>query len=663
MSNTSKTNYRVSKSSKNKVTLGIAAIGLLFYIIYLLGLIRPESWWGVHHLAFLPSAWKYGLFIIAIASAFLFRFIPFERVRLPGRDIGWVLLIGLLVGVIYYSYPIYESLYGDSEYFREKMGERTSQLLPEHVKYVFSPNVFHPKIGNLTVLGSVRALSYLMDLSHSEVYRMIDALCGIIFVVLWLFFIYRYLEDKSLKVILSIVGLLAPFTQFFFGYEEIYAPAFPIVTGYFVTLLFYFRSKKRVLLLLSGLLFFLCLKIHFVFVFLFPSFALTLLYYFASEKKWVQGLFSWRKVMYYILIPAVVCGGLAYFFILKDYNDPRFITADVDIYSRIFLPILSPPPPYDRYTVFHFNHLFDYFNMFFLWSGATLFLLVIIFSFYRKQIRWNKPEIIVTGISLLFLVLVYFMYNPLMSMPIDFDLFSLPGPVFCIFVVLLATQLQHSAFPRRVGGIVLGLSLLSTPVFMVNAHKEALSYRMQYLGEYIFKTYWIRSAGTLGAGIELLEEDGGLLISRYEATLKKLEPYTIEGDDIEYGNLLWRFARYYRTQERDYEKALYYHKKAWEYGKDFDANYIGLMEASYMLGQYKEAYSYSEKLVAFNYPTEERALKIAIQCALYAGFRDEALKHCRSYLQEWPKDDFIRNIRNGLQQNVDMQQLRSFFSG
>lgn len=185
---------------------------------------------------------------------------------------------------------------------------------------------------------------------------------------------------------------------------------------------------------------------------------------------------------------------------------------------------------------------------------------------------------------------------------------------------------------------------------------------MENLGKYIFKSYWIQSAGTIGAAIELLKDNKKLYEQRYSAAIEMLEPYALSGNDIEYGNLLWQFAKYFRTEVRDYEKALYYHKQAQTYDENMEANYIGLMEASYILRKYQDAYSYSEKLVEFGYPNDEQALRIAIQCAIYADLRTEAMKYCLSYLQKWPDNNFIIQIKNELDVGTDLKELGPYFA-
>ncbi len=94
------------------------------------------------------------------------------------------------------------------------------------------------------------------------------------------------------------------------------------------------------------------------------------------------------------------------------------------------------------------------------------------------------------------------------------------------------------------------------------------------MGKHIFKTYWIRSAGDISSGIELISEDSLMYVSRYLNTLNQLQPYALLGNDIEYANLLWHTGKFYRNRIKDYPKALYYHGLAKTYAPDFEANYV-----------------------------------------------------------------------------------------
>ena len=397
---------------------------------------------------------------------------------------------------------------------------------------------------------------------------------------------------------------------------------------------------------LIALLLFLSLKFHSSSFMLIPSFLLVLVLHMEKNRSLAKSLINWKNVVLFLMLPVILLGGIVYFFVLQDYNDLRFVNENVDIYTRMFLPILSPPPPLDRYTLFSFHHFFDYFNLLFLWSGAMLFVIVTVVWKLPHKIDWSHPSLIIFGTTLALYAFLFFMINPLMSMPIDCDYFSLPAAAFFFFAIALATQQNVIAHFETLLAPGIGVALLCIPIFISNYSQSSLSQRMEHVGVYVFKTYWIRSAGDISAGIAL-EADTDRYEARYLSVLEQLRPHANESNDKEYANLLWRLAKYYRKTVKDYEKARLYHLEAFKYDPDLVANYIGLMESNYYLNQYEDAYKYSLKLVKYQYPNERQALRIAIECSMLAGFYQTTINHCNEYLQIWNDED-IRIIRDDL---------------
>lgn len=639
----------------------VSTLGLGFVCLYLIAAIHPDAWWGLHSIAFFSLQWQVIVFALVLASILGFYFFA-DKIALPGIKSPVIkhflfLTISAICGWVYYNLPMHKSLYGDAVMFREKMGPSTTENNDLFITSLLSPNVMHPKVGNITVLSAVRLMSFHYGMSHREAFRIIDAVSGVLFVLLWLWFISWYIENTYLKVTLYLIGLTAPFTQFFFGHEEIYSPAFPITAAYLMTLLAYFKTRKGWLLGLLPVLLFLCLKIHSVFILFVPAFILTLIFHFVQDKpKWLA-LFTWKNVSLWLLLPFTAFGTFAYFFVFKDYNDPRFVGDDVNIYERLFLPLLSPEPPYDRYTLLHFNHFFDYFNMIFLWSAAALFIIVGCLIFFRKHINWNKPELILTGFTMILFLMIFFAYNPLMSMPVDFDLFSLPGTTLLMLAVVMSAQVKENSFGKMIIGPALALSILAIPIFAVNADRQMLGYRMESLGYHVFKTYWIKSSDYLRGGIVLQSNDFDYRIEHLNKALEELEPYAVEGKDIEYANLVHEVAKIYRTQKQDLKTALFYHQRVLRYSQERGAYYIGLMDSAFRLGEYEWAYNYCQGLLKFSYPTQQKALRIAIDCAIMANKNEKALEYCNSYLSLW-QDDYVAYVHSLLINGQNLDDLK-----
>ena len=505
---------------------------------------------------------------------------------------------------------------------------------------MYSLEIFKPKVGEITVINAVERIAYRTESNPADVFRGIAVVSGIAFVFIWVFFLVNYSEDPTQRFILLVLGVMAPFIQNFFGHIEIYGPFFPAVAGYFAVMLFYLRTKNKKLGWLLIFLLFLCLKFHFASVLLIPSFILTFVYVRRAEK-W-RTLFTWKKALQYFILPVFVVGWVAYFFVFKDHNDPRFLDGVVKDAERLFLPIFTPEAPLDNYNLFSFNHILDYFNNTMNWAGAG-FVVLVILLLKRKKFEWNKPEIILPGLSLILFFSFFFMVNPLLSMPMDWDLFSLSAPLLLFFIAAVFVNAKEDLI--ALSGPVLAISLMTVPIVMTNANPEASSKRLESVGKHTFKTYWIRSAGTIHHGIAMQEEG---YVDRLKNVIKELAPFAQESGDVEYANLSWRVGKHYRDiGEQD--AALEWYLKAKEYSGEELTYTLNLMDLYYRLGRFDDALSESQILVANEFPNKLRSLAIGIDCGLKAKKFEVVLTYCNAYLELEPNNEYIRGVQSDLQ--------------
>ncbi len=291
-------------------------IGLIFFGLYLIALSKPNMWWGLHCIYFIPPVWKFILLVISFLTIIFYKGRFLKRTINSIQNLKFVneykivriVAVSLVFGVIYYSFPMHESLYGDAELFKEKLGERTTEFSDIYVKHLLSPNVFSPKSGNTTTLSAVRLLSFYTDATHEKIFLWIGTVFGFMFVGLWLYFIQIYFKRFDTKMLFAIVVLTAPFTQFFFGFEEIYAPAYFFLSAYFILVLMYFRTRTIRTLILMAISLFLALKTHSSSFLLVPSFVLISLFHFWKDKQNIRKYFNWKYTILLFGIPIVVAG-------------------------------------------------------------------------------------------------------------------------------------------------------------------------------------------------------------------------------------------------------------------------------------------------------------------------------------------------------------------
>lgn len=85
------------------------------------------------------------------------------------------------------------------------------------------------------------------------------------------------------------------------------------------------------------------------------------------------------------------------------------------------------------------------------------------------------------------------------------------------------------------------------------------------------------------------------------------------------------------------------------------------MESYFFLKEYKLALEEANYLVDINYPSEQKALSIAIHCAIEFRKYDEALKYCNTYLEKW-KDSVIEEVKNRIESKSNLEQLSNLFN-
>ena len=210
---------------------------------------------------------------------------------------------------------------------------------------------------------------------------------------------------------------------------------------------------------------------------------------------------------------------------------------------------------------------------------------------------------------------------------------------------------------------VLGLSLLTVPVFWVNASMPKLSERLESLGVHIFKTYYEWSETTLLTAVGMMHRDSISTdyINRKNRILEKIRPYAIPGNDTIFSMLLVDNGIYYEKVARNQHKALEQYKEAERYDSDNPYSTLKLLEVNFRLKNFQDAFMCAEKLVKMRFPDQRKSLRMAIHCALEADKRSEALKYSQEYVNSFPKDRNIRSVLNDLRDSLPIENILKHF--
>lgn len=630
-----------------KQQLSVILLGLIFWSFYLLPVLGFSNFWGTHFISFLPTPMAYALLGVTLML-----------ILLSGKSIKWpkgtvvktllkpenswklmLILILLWLGVFGWMKVVPE-IYGDSKQFISRMGESTNEFNKLYIVQLLSMNITNTKIGNTTVLSLVRLLSLVFKVSHATIFQWLGISSLIAYVVVMVKIIHRlHLTNLSKLIALTLI-FFAPFGQLFLGHFEIYAPLFPALGFYFLQLKKSIsKEQNHWLLLLAQLI---CLKLHYSSIFLLPF---TLLVIWNNTQKGApRPIHQSQFYLKYFMLPFFIVGSIVYFFIMEDHINPRYLGDDVALSERIFLPIISPEAPLDRYTLWSPYHFLDFFNVSFLWSVGASFLIV--FGFLNKSER-SKPNslLMISRFVLTIYLLFFFCFNPLLSMPIDFDLFSIPGMMVLFYAILLLEQHQDGWPLKNLSLAILALSFTTVATFYVNCDKKLLSDRLVEVGKYQFKSYWIHSVQTIFDGIALAELDQQKTIEEKINIGKSLKPYAIEHQDGEYSTLMWSIGKQYRELGQ-YKSALTMHQTALDYDSLSNINHLGCMESAYFLNDFELAFYHSSYLFKSQYPSQKRAYEIHIECALKSGRKELAILHMKAYLKQW-ESNLYSSMING----------------
>ncbi|MBL4708669.1 MAG: hypothetical protein JKY48_09555 [Flavobacteriales bacterium] len=640
-------------------------VGLLFFTFYLLGDFFPDYWWSTHSSHFIGKSLKYAGFLFALFFLIL-SFFPkgiqqiSRLVQIPKKlshPIIWFL--SLLMGFLFYQFPMLADFYGEAYLLNSQAHQTVISVSQEAHNELFTFGL-NPWAGQKTIFALI---SYIAYFSGETIYTCIlyfDAFFGFCFMLTWLYFIHGCLKNWTWKFILTLAVCTAPFLLNFYGHLEINAIVLWVNLFWTTQLVRYFNKRDSKSLWMLFLLFILCLKIHAISVLFAPVLIyLCIAHYLKASVS--SNFITWRRIFAFVLAPVFAIGAFCYFFVFKDYNDPRNLDFTVTEYDRLFLPILSPEAPLDRYSLFSFNHIFDYFSELLLWSPIALFLLVVIVISYRKRVNWQQEELILTSTLLILFASFFFVVNPLLSMQMDWDLFSFPTPILLVVTVLLIKQLEDSDLWIKAMPICFAIAILNVPFFMVHSSRTALSQKLESLGIRIYQTYYEWSAQTIHNSFGLIENDRTALLDRRNKLLYKISDYSIEGNDREYG-ILWRKGgEQFLKIEHNYSSAYVYLEKALSYYPEDKISMFYMIETCLLLDLPEEAYQYSLALQPKNYPSEKAASITVIQSALFASYYDKALEHSELHLVKWPDDLTMKEINYRLSNKLAVEELKNFF--
>ncbi|MCB9231195.1 MAG: tetratricopeptide repeat protein [Bacteroidia bacterium] len=639
----------------------IRGISILFVLFYLLGVLLPETWWGTHFLAFIPLPLQLLFAILAILSLVFGDRLQLEKINFSSWGVISVLSLG--AGLLMHSFPIAMDHYGDAVKFVSFLPQVPSAIPDKASEALFSFGLA-PWDGQNTILAMVTYLAWIFQITYHEAFRWMDTGCGVLFVFSWLWFLRRYLKEGVSFHFLALAGLGAPFLLNFFGHTEIYAPVLLSLLWWSVAMVLYLEEGKKIFFWLLLPCWFLVLKLHALGILLGLPMVLVYANLFLPKEMKFERVFKLRNILLFVILPSLVVGLLAYFFVFEDHRDERRLLEVNSALERLFLPLFSPDPPLDRYNLLSLAHIFDFFQIMLLWSPLAWVIVFSGWGIFRRKFNFNSPVFTTVLLVLVLFAALFFATNPLLSMPIDWDLFSLPGVILLVLAAVVLKQCNRldEKFARQLFPGLLALFLLGIPFFIIHPNPVPHGRRIESLSYRNFQTYYEWTFIDEVQALKMQYQNEDSIFRKMELMIQRLEPLALPANDPEFSRFFIRQGEYLSRIKGDYPKALPWFQRAIEYNPR-DGNVIQkAMECYFLLGDYEKSLEYALLLDQMQFPDQVKAQKVVIHAALEAGNYDIAREYAAKYLAQ-PLDDpsfasLCRDILNG----YNLPELKNYFS-
>jgi hypothetical protein len=463
--------------------------------------------------------------------------------------------------ILFRTFTINTDIYGDTVNMLKWYSDNTT-FDWRWITDILSPHLIDNKEALTVALH--RTIAYVFSLSIESSYRIMSALCGSLFIFVWLLFVQKISkeDDRSsngpLRIVLILLGIFTGAIQVFFGHIENYP--FGILTSTLFLVALYFFIEEKIGTLAFVLLYLLAFKAHIIAILFLPAFLVALAYHYRNTLPKLQSLFTWRAILMVVVLPALVAGLALYILVFHSWNEPYALSKGRQ-FQQTFLPIVLLPAPLDHYSLWSPYHIADFFNLLLLTSAPIIVVLANVLIFNRKDILWSQPRLIVFGLAALFPFIFFMVMNPTLSPVRDWDVFTLLVPPLLFFASVLMVQsgVRSYAPAWLAQSLVFGVLFTSVLVFL-NASSTELGLRLEDAGAYTYRSYYAGSAYIIARGVE---DSSMIVISHYLTTVRDLAKGGKPGKDGQIAGMMSGIARSYAAADK-YDDAIFWEEAAYK---------------------------------------------------------------------------------------------------
>ena len=266
-------------------------IGLSILGIYVLGMIFPSTMWGTHFVSFLPEYCTYVVLAICIALVLISGVYPLSRLHksivnkvAQLRSTVIIVFVGIVYAILFYYFPIIDDYYGNARSFIPILQHQVEDFPYESVT-VLTEFKLSPGLGRQNVMHLYSLISYFFNISFQQVFQLTAAICGSLYLIIWLQFIKKSNVTITWKIIMVLMGLTSPFLLIFFGHIDTYAPLYLLVIGWLFLLHKQTQQASLTNLTLLTVLLFLGTRFHSLIYLFIPALAITWIRFYSDDVK------------------------------------------------------------------------------------------------------------------------------------------------------------------------------------------------------------------------------------------------------------------------------------------------------------------------------------------------------------------------------------------
>lgn len=624
-------------------------------ILFALGALFPQQFWGVNFLAFFDSTVVMGVLVICPFIVFALGKKQLTRGRTSGNAYAIRLTFTALAMLLFWQFPIALDRYGDAFGIRPQLDyafeEWDTRLLTELLKF----NYFDPKVGAETFFSFISLTSFLFQVNCFKALVGIEIISLGLFIWFWNSLVFEKLDSWHWRISMMLVGASAPLLLVFQDHAEIYAMPITFVMGYMVLVAKVENGSVKWPWLFVALL--VGIKLHFLLYLLLPMSAVVSLRKRTTLTGIVESAISSKGVIQWLVPVGLIVICLFYFVYQGGIEGQRTYSSD-DLYSALLLPIKATEgPPFDRYVLLSSAHILDTLNVLLFWSPAVWMILII--TYLSKTAHLDFKWVSILAMTLAAYVAIQFIQNPLLGLTIDIDLYSLPAPIFLTLGIALCSTLEKESTSLSIPVGIGVIALLSFSSFVVRANDSALSQQFEVVGKHHFKTYWLGGSSPIQYAMEL-EKDKDAQLVRLNNVIAELEPYSVAGVDEEFAEILRTTGRVYQDSFADVASAIPYYKRAFAADPLLRKGVFDLTIAYFLAGRTQESADLVSQLIKVEYPSTTKAIRIGIHICLAAGRNQAALNYATDYVQNWPEDEGISWALELMEAGKWSEALRTF---